>query len=64
MRLEVPHPTAGTLPLVASPLNLPTAPPQVRYPPPLLGQHSTEILQEVLNCDPATIDALRAGAVI
>lgn len=64
MRMEVDHPTAGQLPLVASPLNIPTAPVQVRYPPPLLGQHTDELLRSLLGLDQATIDSLRNEGVL
>lgn len=59
LRWEVPHPTAGTVPLVASPLNIPTSPAQVRHPPPLLGQHTDEILSDLLGYDQESIQSLR-----
>lgn len=64
LRFDVSHPTAGSVPLIASPLNIPTAPTVVRYPPPLLGQHTDEILQTLLGYDEATIDSLREEGVI
>lgn len=64
LRWEVPHPSAGTVPLVASPLNIPTSPTYVRHPPPLLGQHTVEILSNLLNYDEESIEALRAEGVI
>jgi formyl-CoA transferase len=64
MQVEIPHPTAGTLSMTASPLTIPTAPPQLRYPPPLLGQHTDEILREILGCDDGTIRTLRQEAVV
>ena len=64
LRWEVQHPTAGTVPLVASPLNIPTSPTKVRYPPPLLGEHTDEILSDLLEYDGETVQALRAEGVI
>jgi crotonobetainyl-CoA:carnitine CoA-transferase CaiB-like acyl-CoA transferase len=46
MTTEVPHPLAGTLPLVASPLKLDVTPVQYRRAPPLLGEHTDEVLRE------------------
>ncbi len=62
--MEVPHHTEGSVPLLRSPLNIPTAPSEVRYPPPTLGQHTDEILSELLNFDPAEILALREQGVV
>jgi crotonobetainyl-CoA:carnitine CoA-transferase CaiB-like acyl-CoA transferase len=64
MQVDLEHPTAGRLTLVGSPLQIPTAPPQIRYPPPLLGQHTEEILAEFLNLNPAEIAALRQQGVV
>jgi crotonobetainyl-CoA:carnitine CoA-transferase CaiB-like acyl-CoA transferase len=64
LRIEVDHPSAGRLPMVASPINMPTAPVQIRYPPPLLGQHTDEILQSVVNIDQLGIDRLRESGVV
>lgn len=64
LRVEVAHPTAGTLPLVGSPLNIPTAPAEIRYPPPLPGQHTNEILRELLDYDESTIQTLHEAQVV
>jgi len=64
MRVEVQHPTAGTISLVGSPHKIPTAPPSFRYPPPLLGQHTEEILHELLGYEQETINALRKNGVV
>jgi len=64
MRQDVPHPTAGQVPLVSSPLKIPTAPTAVRYPPPLLGEHTEEILQDMLGYSATAVEALRTEGVI
>jgi len=64
LRLEMPHPTAGTVPLLASPLNIITSPPGLFSPPPLLGEHSDEILRSLLGYDETGIRALREEGVI
>ncbi len=64
MVIEVAHPSAGLVKMVASPLNIPTAPPVVRLPPPTLGQHSEEILQQVLGYDHEAVERLHAAQVI
>ncbi|HQQ70420.1 MAG TPA: CaiB/BaiF CoA-transferase family protein, partial [Alicycliphilus sp.] len=46
MRAEIPHPHSDALALVASPMKLSATPPQLRRPPPLLGQHTDEVLAE------------------
>jgi formyl-CoA transferase len=43
------HPTIGPFPTVASPLRLEGTPPVLRRPPPLLGQHTDEVLAEWLD---------------
>ncbi len=64
MLLDVPHAGGGSVPLVASPLKIPTAPVEVRYPPPLLGQHTDEILTSMLGLDAERIRQLREDGVI
>src|SRR4051794_35246937 len=46
MVTEVAHPTAGTLPLVASPVRFSDEAPQPQRHPPLLGEHTVEVLTE------------------
>jgi len=43
----VSHPTAGVVNLVGSPIEMASTPPAIRRPPPLLGQHTAEILAEL-----------------
>jgi crotonobetainyl-CoA:carnitine CoA-transferase CaiB-like acyl-CoA transferase len=64
LQQEAVHPTVGVVPMVASPLNVTTAPPTIRYAPPLLGEHSDEILSEALGATEAEIDKWRKNGVI
>jgi formyl-CoA transferase len=64
MLTETPHPTIGTLRLAGIPIKYSSTPGQVRLAPPLLGQHTVDILSSVLDCSPERIAALqRDGAV-
>jgi len=64
MLVDVPHASEGTLPILGSPLGIPTAPAEVRLAPPTLGQHTEEILQELLGYNAAAIASLRKTGVI
>jgi crotonobetainyl-CoA:carnitine CoA-transferase CaiB-like acyl-CoA transferase len=63
MQIDLPHPSAGKVPLLASPIRLTEYPLTVERAPPLLGEHTEEILGE-LGLDAERIRALRAESVI
>ncbi|BCJ86849.1 CaiB/BaiF CoA transferase family protein [Effusibacillus dendaii] len=46
MKVEIPHPTVGSVTLVGSPLKLSRTPVEIRRHPPLPGEHADEILRE------------------
>ena len=64
VQINVPHPTVGTMKLVASPMRLSKTPTEVRMAPPTLGQHTNEVLQEHLHLDDQTIANLREKGII
>ncbi|MGD8413859.1 MAG: CoA transferase [Candidatus Latescibacterota bacterium] len=64
MVAEVPHPTIGSLKLVGLPIKYSETPGEVTLPPPLLGEHTEEILSGVLEYPPEKILELKdSGAV-
>jgi crotonobetainyl-CoA:carnitine CoA-transferase CaiB-like acyl-CoA transferase len=64
VKIEAEHPVAGRLPMVASPMRFSATPLEHRVPPPVLGQHTEEILSKVLGKSAEAIARLRvAGAI-
>ena len=62
--VETDHPVAGKVAVVGVPVRLSMTPGSVRTPSPTLGQHTDELLRDVLGLDAAAIAALRnAGAL-
>ena len=64
LRIDLPHPLSGTVPLVANPIKYSRTPLKYDIPPPLLGEHTTEVLSDLLGMSAAEIDALRAKKII
>ncbi|MDH4580531.1 CoA transferase [Pseudomonas sp. BN415] len=64
LRVELEHPLAGVVPQVASPLRLSDTPVEYRMPPPLLGEHTQDVLQRVLGLPEEQVEALRKAEVI
>jgi len=60
MVMEMEHPVEGTIRQLGFPVKMHGTPQQLRRPPPLLGQHTEEVMREA-GCAPAVIDRLRAG---
>jgi formyl-CoA transferase len=64
MRIELEHPLAGKVPLIASPMKFSGTPLEPKTPPPTLGQHTDEVLRGLLGFDDAEIARLRANGII
>jgi crotonobetainyl-CoA:carnitine CoA-transferase CaiB-like acyl-CoA transferase len=63
MVVQIEHPVAGTIRTLGSPLKLSAQPTSIRRPPPVLGQHSDEILAEA-GYTAEEIGALREAGVV
>jgi crotonobetainyl-CoA:carnitine CoA-transferase CaiB-like acyl-CoA transferase len=65
MEIALDHPlTAAPVHLIASPIKMSETPASYRYAPPVLGQHSDEILAELLGLSEDEIAALRERGVV
>ena len=64
IKVELDHPVAGRLPTVASPMRFSATPVEYKLAPPVLGQHTEEILRGLLQLDDAAIERLRAEGTI
>lgn len=64
MLVQMEHPTIGALPLVGSPLKMGGTPVSYRLPPPLMGQHTKDILRESLGYSDEKVMALAKGGCI
>ena len=64
MVTEVDHPTCGPMELVSPPVKFSHSQPSIRTPPPTLGQHTDELLTEMLGMKPDEVEALKSKGVI
>jgi crotonobetainyl-CoA:carnitine CoA-transferase CaiB-like acyl-CoA transferase len=63
MVVEIEHPVAGTIKMLGSPLKLSAQPASIRRPPPVLGEHTDEILAEVGYTAVQVTELREAGVV-
>jgi len=64
IRVDLDHPVAGKLPTVASPMRFSATPVDYRGAPPVLGQHTDEVLRGLLGKSEAEIARLRTAGVV
>lgn len=64
MRVDLPHTSAGTAPGVANPINYSQTPISYSTAPPLLGEHTAEVLADIVGLDPQAIATLRDNGTV
>ena len=63
-RIDLPHSSAGSAPGIANPIHFGATPVQYRNAPPLLGEHTEEVLRELVGSTDEEVADLRASGVI
>jgi crotonobetainyl-CoA:carnitine CoA-transferase CaiB-like acyl-CoA transferase len=58
------HGSGETVKVIANPVRLSETPPDYRIAPPLLGEHTDEVLSQRLGMDTRTLGELRAKGVV
>ena len=64
LAMQLPHALAGLVPQVASPIRLSETPVEYRNAPPLLGEHTRQVLEQVLGLHADAVEALRQSGVL
>jgi crotonobetainyl-CoA:carnitine CoA-transferase CaiB-like acyl-CoA transferase len=64
MLLRIQHPTAGEINQIGIPMMFSNTTPEVKSPPPTLGQHTNEVLTNVLGYEEGRIAKLRNEGVV
>ena len=64
LKVELPHALGGSVPQVASPIRLSATPVEYRRAPPLLGEHTLEVLTGVLGLSDTDVTTLRDAGVL
>ncbi len=64
MIVDVAHPLGGSYRTLGNPVRLSESDPAAYSPPPLAGEHTAQVLRDVLRYDAAAIDALLASGAV
>ena len=64
MQVRAPHPAAGEVTMVANPIKFSRTPVEHNHAPPLLGEHTDEVLGSLLGLDAGAIGALRKDGIV
>jgi crotonobetainyl-CoA:carnitine CoA-transferase CaiB-like acyl-CoA transferase len=61
---DIDHPVCGPIKVISPPVKYSNAEPSIRLPPPLLGEHTEEILVEFAGMDRERVQELRSKGVV
>lgn len=61
---EIDHPVCGPMKVLSPPVKYSNANPSIRSPPPLLGEHTDEVLQEVVGLGKERVRELKRKGVV
>jgi crotonobetainyl-CoA:carnitine CoA-transferase CaiB-like acyl-CoA transferase len=64
MKIEIQHPRCGTIPTTGTPVKETPAPAGPFAPPPLLGEHTEEVLTKLAGMTKEEIETLRAKKIV
>jgi crotonobetainyl-CoA:carnitine CoA-transferase CaiB-like acyl-CoA transferase len=64
LKIEIDHPTAGTLSFPGYPYKFSETPAKAHRPPPLLGEHTDEVLVEDLGYSPQEVQEMHSKGVV
>jgi formyl-CoA transferase len=64
LRVDIAHPLGGTASVVRSPLRLSETPVEYRLAPPTLGQHTEEVLRDLLGRSAGDIQRLKSSGIV
>jgi crotonobetainyl-CoA:carnitine CoA-transferase CaiB-like acyl-CoA transferase len=64
MVVEMPHASGATVKVIANPVKLSETPPDYRVPPPTLGEHTEEILRDLLGMTAREFNRLRGKGIV
>lgn len=64
MVTTIDHPVCGPIKMVNTPIKYSFSEPSIRTPPPMLGQHTDEVLRDILELSEDEIGQLRRDGVV
>ena len=64
LRIDLAHPLAGHVPMVANPIKLSATPPSYELPPRLLGEHTGSVLRDYADVDEKQFNSLKSRGIV